>query len=510
MRFKLYLALVLFVCSSVLQAQPSQLSSEQPSLVIAVVVDQMRYDYLARYGSEFNGGLKRLLTQGAVFTNANYEAVPTVTAIGHSTILSGATPSVSGIAGNSWYSRNEGKSVQSITDDEVSGLGVDSGASPKRLLVTTIGDELKNSGKGGKVYGVSLKDRSAILPAGRNADGAFWLNSGNFVSSSWYFPVLPHWALAFNAQNRADAFAGVDWMGITMPDSPGKELHAALDATPFADQLVLEFALEVLRQEALGKGPKTDLLSVSFSAMDYLGHGSGPDTERMKAMVLSVDEKIGQLLSAAEKQAGRGKVLLVMTADHGVAPVPEENISKQLPGGRIDTQVERDAVQAALSSAFGEGEYILSASDMSYYLDYSQAGKAQSDRSAIEEVAAEALRHMPNVARVYTRSMLESGLVTGDRIDQRVLNGFNRTESGDVIVIHDPNWIAGSRGTTHGSPYSYDTHVPLLFWGPRTLVKPGQYSMEAGIHDIAPTLATMLGITIPSGAMGRVLDEILP
>jgi predicted AlkP superfamily pyrophosphatase or phosphodiesterase len=502
--------LILALVATTSLAQPPLTPAQGPTLVLSVMVDQLRYDYLTRHGAAFDAGLKRLLQEGAVFTNANYEHTPTVTAVGHSTMLSGASPSVSGIAGNSWYSRSEGASIQSITDTDVTPLGTANGASPKRLLVTTIGDELKASGKGGKVYGVSLKDRSAILPAGRSADGAFWLDSGNFVSSSWYFPAMPEWVTAFNAEKRADRFAGAELVGRTMPAEPGQELYRALDSTPFADQLVLEFALHVLRTEALGRGKQTDLLAVSFSAMDYLGHATGPDTLQMHEMVLSIDDKIGELLKAAERQAGRGKVLLVLTADHGVAPVPEENMEKQLPGGRYNAEAERTAVLDALTAAFGAGEYLLANSELGYYLNYAAADAATVSREQIENVAAEVLRRQPKVARVYTRTELERGLASGDRIDQRVLNGFNRVESGDLVVIHEPGWLAVGRGTTHGSPYSYDTHVPLIFWGPRTLVKAGVYHEDAAINDIAPTLSVMLGIAQPSGATGRVLDEILP
>lgn len=506
----LLLALGLLLPSSALWAQLSPLSDERPALVLAVMVDQLRYDYLTRHGADFEAGLARLLKEGAVFSNANYEAAPTVTAVGHSTFLSGATPSVSGIAGNSWYSRRDGKQVQSITDDDVTPLGTPNGASPQRLRVTTVGDELKQSGHGGKVFGVSLKDRSAILPAGRSADGAFWLVNGQFVSSSWYFPELPAWAAAFNAGKPADRFAGREWMGSTMPATPGPELYRALDATPFADELVLDFALQVLSAEQLGTDAATDLLAVSFSAMDYLGHASGPDTPQMRDMVLSIDAKVGQLLAAAERQAGKGRVLLVFSADHGVAPVPEELVAQQLPGGRYDAQSERTAVLDALTAAFGPGEYLLANSESGYYLDYALAAERNIARSALEDVAAEALRRLPQVARVYTRTQLERSAVQGDRIDRRVVNGFHRDESGDLVVIHDPGWLAGRAGTTHGSPYSYDTHVPMIFWGPRTLVKPGLYANEAAIHDLAPTLATMLRVAIPSGAQGRVLHEILP
>jgi predicted AlkP superfamily pyrophosphatase or phosphodiesterase len=502
--------------SGAFAAESPQTSSERPRLVLAIVVDQMRYDYLTRYGTEFTGGLKRLLEEGAVFTNGNYEAAPTVTAIGHSTILSGATPSVSGIAGNTWFERSEGQNVQSITDEGVQPLGGGSGASPKRLNVSTIGDELKISGKGDKVYGVSLKDRSAILPAGRMADGAFWFNaqSGNFVSSSWYFDALPTWAERFNGEHRTDKFAGVEWMGVKLPTTTGIELNGELDATPFGDQLVLDFALTLLEQEQLGADAQTDLLSVSFSAMDYVGHATGPDTARMHGMVLSVDQKVGQLISAAERQAGRGNLLVVFTADHGVAPVPEENIQKQLPGGRYDARAEREAVEAALDAALGEGDYIAGAGEMSYYLNPQPIAGQNIAMNELERIAADALRRQPQVARVYTRTELTNSPIGGDRIDQRVRNGFNANHSGDVLVVHEPYWLAGGGGagggTTHGSPYSYDTHVPMIFWGARSLVQPGQFAADAAVHDIAPTLATMLGIATPSGSLGRVLEEIIP
>lgn len=514
MRSRTLLASALLLVAVSAQAQPPLLSAERPTLVLAIVVDQMRYDYITRFGADFDGGLKRLVEEGAVFTNANYGAAPTVTAVGHSTILSGATPSVSGIADNTWYERSEGKNVQSISDDTVMPLGGGAGASPMRMQVSTIGDELKVAGKGGKVFGVSLKDRAAILPVGRRADGAFWFDgrSGNFVSSSYYFPALPAWTDAFNAGKPADVYAGQEWMGTTMP-AVGPDLYGALDTSPFADQLVLDFALQLMEAEDLGTDAQTDLLSVSFSAMDYVGHGTGPDTPQMRAMVLSIDDKVGALLAAAEARAGAGKVLVVFTADHGVAPVPEENVAKHLPGGRYSVPDERAAIEAALSAAFGVGTYIEGSSYLGLYLKAPEGVTASAGE--MQRVAAETLRHMPHVARVYTRVELESGLVgSGDRIDQLVRNGFNPAHSGDVIAIHDPNWLGGAGGpgggTTHGSPYSYDTHVPVIFWGPAALVTPGEYHDLAYVHDIAPTLATMLGIAMPSGAMGRVLDEIVP
>jgi predicted AlkP superfamily pyrophosphatase or phosphodiesterase len=511
---KFLIALLALICHApTLHAQGGASGTGRPTLVLVVVVDQMRADYLGRHGSEFSGGLKRLLEQGAVFLDANYEAAPTVTAVGHSTILSGATPAVSGIAGNTWYERSEGKTVQSITDDNVQPLGGGSGASPRRLLVSTLGDELKMSGKGGKVYGVSLKDRSAILPAGRMADGAFWFNAanGNFVSSSWYFPALPVWATAFNEARPADAYAGRAWQGTQLPAERGPALYGELDATPFADQLVLDFALTVLEQEQLGVDAAVDVLAVSFSAMDYVGHASGPDTPQMRDMVLAIDDKLGTLLAAAERQAGAGNVLTVFTADHGVAPVPEENISRHLPGGRYSAQAERAAVEAALVAAFGAGNYVAGTGEMGFYLAADPVPGKLLARSDLEQVAAAALRQQPNVARVYTRSELTSASSAGDRVDQRVRNGFSAVHSADVLVVHEPYWLAGAPGgTTHGSPYSYDTHVPLIFLGPPALLKAGHYHAAAAIHDIAPTLAALLGVARPSGSLGRVLAEMLP
>jgi hypothetical protein len=512
-RRRLFLAVAFCAIVGSACSKTPQSPAARPKLVLTIVVDQMRYDYLTRFGPEFQGGLKKLLEEGAVFTNANYEAAPTVTAVGHSTILSGAPPAFSGIVGNTWFERAENKSVQSITDDSVKPLGGGTaGASPRRLAVSTIGDELKTSGKGGKVFGVSLKDRSAILPVGHMADGAFWFDadSGNFVSSTYYFDSLPSWVAAYDTKHPADKYAGEHFVDVHLPAAAGAELYSALDASPFADQMVLDFALKLLADEKLGQGPQTDLLSVSFSGVDYVGHATGPDTARMHEMILNVDKVVGELLQAAEKQAGNGNVIAVLTADHGVSPVPEENIRKKMPGGRYYAQMERAAVESALKGEFGEGNYIAANSEAGYYFNLAPVPGKKIDRGDVERVAAAVLRQQPHVYRVYTRTelMKASG---GDRIDQRIRNGYNAAHSGDIVIVHEPYWLpAGQSGTTHGSPFTYDSHVPLIFWGPATLVKPGRYNRDAAMQDIAPTLATMLGVALPSGAIGRVLDEILP
>ena len=485
-------------------------TAAQPKLVLGIVIDQFRYDYLTRFRAEYTGGLKRLLDQGAVFTNARYEHVPTVTAVGHSTFLTGATPALSGIIGNEWWDRVAGKRVSSVSDDGEHMVGADGkGASPRRLLQSTLGDELRMSGKGGKVIGVSIKDRSAILPSGHMANGAFWFDgeSGNFVSSSYYFAALPPWAAAVNQAHPADKYAGKDWMSMKVAPTPGKKLYADLDATPWGNELIQHFALAALTGEKLGTGPKTDLLTVSYSANDYVGHRLGPDSPEVRDMAIRVDKLIGELLRAAEAQAGVGRVLVVLTADHGVSPIPEVNRDRKMPGGRRNTRGEAEAVEKALSGRFGEGKWVVDLGEAGFYFNADLISTRKLDRADVERVAADALRNLPHVFRVYTRSQLLNGAILEDSVGVRVRNGYNAARGADVVTLADPYWMPGASGTTHGAAFGYDTHVPMLFLGPR--IRAGRYDRNVMVNDIAPTLATLLEIETPSGSVGRVLDEML-
>jgi hypothetical protein len=510
---------VLLALSAV--AQTTATSKLPPKLVVGIVIDQFRYDYLTRFRSEYTGGLKRLLDQGAVFTNAFYQHVPTVTAIGHSTFLSGATPALSGIVGNDWWDRTAGKRVSSVVDGATDLLGVaidagkNKGSSPRRLLVSTLGDELKMSGKGGKVIGVSIKDRSAILPAGHMADGAYWFDilSGNFVSSSYYFPAPPKWLADLNAKRVVDSYASREWMNHKLP-GVSKELFSGVEATPWGNELIQRLALTALASEKLGAGSKTDLLTVSYSANDYVGHRYGPDSPEVHDMALRVDKLIGELLAACEKQAGAGRVLVVLTADHGVSSTPEMNQSRKMPGGRIDSREDRAVVEKALAARFGDAKWVLDATDAGYFLNPEAIPGRKIDREELERVAAESLRNLPHMFRVYTRSQLMNGAILEDQVGIRVRNGFNAARSGNVIVVRNPYWVPGNfavtgerTGTTHSSPFSYDAHVPMLFLGAQ--VRPGRYNGNVAVNDIAPTLATMLEIETPSGSIGRVLEEML-
>jgi predicted AlkP superfamily pyrophosphatase or phosphodiesterase len=495
-------------------------------LVLLIAVDQFRYDYLTRFRKEFTGGFDRLLTQGAVFTDANLEHYPTVTAIGHATMLSGATPSVSGIVGNDWFDRETAAQVQSITDPTVKPIGAPDAAtaSPRRLLVSTVGDEIKlasgaprGAANAPKVIGVSLKDRSAVMPAGRGADAAYWLDtkSGAMVSSTYYMSEAPAWVRAFNDRHVADAHLGEEWTPLSppattlkqMPKEKGQPYYEAVFASPWGNDLLLEFAGDVITHERMGQRGATDVLSVSFSSNDSVGHTYGPESPQVRDIAVRTDRVIGQLLQRVDKLVGLRHTLVALTADHGVAPVPEDLTKRSLPGGRITNKELFGAIEKALTGRFGEGQWLLSTAGTSPYLNYALIDQMKLDATEVRRVAAAAAAAFPHVARVYTRDQLVSGSVAGDRIAQRVVRGFNAQRSGDLEIILEPYWMRSATGTTHGTPYNYDAHIPLVLMGPR--IKPGTYSDPVALNDLAPTLTTIVGVDPPSGSSGRVLTEAL-
>jgi hypothetical protein len=498
--------LLLCVALAALSAAPV---APHPKLILALVVDQFRYDYLTRFRSEYHSGFDRLLTQGAVFTNARFEHFPTVTAIGHSTFMSGATPSLSGIIGNDWYDREAGKVVTSVSDSSEKLLGgPGEGASPRRLLVSTLGDELKIVHPESKVIGISLKDRSAILPAGHMANGAYWFDahSGNFVSSSFYFQDLPGWVRDLNGGRPADHFKGANWLNHSLPDDASK-LYAAIEASPFGNDLLETFAERAIQAEQLGQRNSTDLLAVSFSANDYVGHQLGPDSPEVHEMSVRTDRQIGKLFQFLDSTVGMSNVLVVMTADHGVAPVPEVSAARKMPGGRMPAGIVQKTVLAALTEKYGEGKWLLGPAEFSLYLNQELIRQKKLDPAEVGRAAAEAARQIPHVFRVYTRELLNSGVAMEDQVARRVMNGFYGPRSADVYILLEPYWMFSAQGTTHGTTFSYDAHVPLIFMGPG--IRPGRFNQEAAINDVAPTLATYLNIETPSGSTGRCLAEIL-
>jgi len=497
--------LCVLAAASLLAAAP-----KKPKLVLAIVVDQFRYDYLTRFRGDYTAGFTRLLTHGAVFTNSQYDHFPTVTAVGHSTFLSGATPSLSGIVGNDWYDREEGRDVTSVSDSKTQLVGGRGGAgsSPNRMLVSTIGDELKIADLGrSRVIGVSLKDRSAILPSGHMANGAYWFDNatGNFVSSTFYFAELPPWVKTFNDSRLAAKYAGATWLGRTLPSDP-KDLYPALAASPFGNELIEAFAERALQVEDLGKHEFPDVLAVSFSSNDYVGHEVGPDAPEVREMSVRTDKLLGQLFDVVDRQVGLDNVLVVLTADHGVAPLPEVNAARRMPGGRTPAGIFNKTAQDALAQRYGDGKWVIGGSEHSLYLNQALIAERKLDPAEVDRTAAQAIAAVPHVFRVYTREQLMTGQVNPDVIGRRVLNGFYPRRSGDLEILLEPYWIFTQTGATHGTAFDYDTHVPLIFMGPG--IRPGRYDATVAVNDVAPTLATILEIETPSGSVGRVLTEM--
>ncbi len=490
-------------------------AAPKPKLVLGIVIDQFRADYLTRFRGDYDAGFDRLLKDGAVFTHANLIHCPTVTAIGHSTFLTGATPSRSGIAGNEWYDRAAGKLVTSVSDDDTKllGDGDKPGASPRRLLVDTLGDNMKKAW-GGKtrVIGISLKDRSAILTSGHKADGAYWFDpgAGNFVSSTYYFPRLPAWVTQFNQARPADRYAGEEWIPLLrseqrflrkMPATPGPALYRAIDASPYGNELIEAFAEHAMEAERLGQHEATDLVAISFSSNDYVGHVVGPDAPEVRDISIRTDRLLGRLFQFVDAKVGLENVLVVLTSDHGVAPLPG------IKGGRVDVKTVAAAAQDALAKKFGSGNWVLQNLYGSIYLNRDLARQKHLDEAAVEQVAAEGLRAVPHVMRVYTREQILKGQLERDHAGRLVKNGFYPERSADLIVLFEPYWIPIPKGASHGSVNEYDTHVPVIFMGPE--IKPGTYGEPIAPNDIAPTLASILGAGKLDGSAGRVLHEIV-
>jgi Type I phosphodiesterase / nucleotide pyrophosphatase len=375
------------------------------------------------------------------------------------------------------------------------------------MLVDTVGDELKMADNGqSRVIGISLKDRAAILPAGHMANAAYWFDnkSGNFVSSTYYIEEAPRWVTEANGAHMANRFAGLTWMGRQMPQ-PG-ELYGAIEATPFGNEVVEDFAERALAGEQLGQRGVTDLLAVSFSSNDYVGHAYGPDSPEARAVSMATDELLGKLFGAVDRAVGLDNVLVVVTADHGVAPVPEVNTARHMPGGRMPEGIVAKTVQDTLARKYGKFDWITAARESLVYLNRELIAVKKLDPAEVERTAAEALLEVPHVFRVYTGVQLATGQALEDSVGRLVMNGYYPRRGADLEVLPDPYWIFGSTGTTHSMTFGYDTHVPVIFLGPG--IRAGEYHNNITPNDIAPTLATILRVETPSGSVGRVLTEV--
>ena len=565
-RFRRTLALSLLLVIAVVSSgqrrtQPDNAKPKRPRLVLLIVVDQFRYDYLERFGDLFvSNGLRRLMREGASWTQSNYDHFPTYTAPGHSTMMTGAYPAETGIVGNEWPDRVSGKKVTSVSDTSVKLLGgnANEGASPRRLMSSTVGDELRLvTNDRSKVIGISVKDRSAILPAGRHANAAYWFSPtvGNMVSSTYYFEQLPQWVADFNKTRPADKYFGTKWERLLPeseyvkragPDSPSWETVASstsgntnafphtitggakspssafyweLDYSPFTNEILLSFAQQAIAREQLGSDDDTDVLTVSFSANDYVGHRYGPYSQEAMDVALRVDREISTLLDYVQREVGLANTLVAFTADHGVAPIPEHAAALGLGGARIKTTDLLNAIRGGIKARYNHEDYIYKFDDMgtardgfmngNIYFNYAALERDKVDPEELAQVVGTSALSVPGVARYFTREQLLRGAVSiTDPIERRVVHGFYPARSGDVVLIAEPfKYLGDTITATHGSPYSYDTNVPTIIMGPG--VTPGRYIEAATPADIAPTLCALLGITKPSNATGRVLIEAL-
>ncbi|HJZ67594.1 MAG TPA: alkaline phosphatase family protein [Blastocatellia bacterium] len=521
----------------------------KPKLVLVIVIDQFRYDYLERFGDLLgSGGFKRLLNDGALFANANYDYVPTFTACGHAAIFSGSVPAQDGIVGNAFFDRESGRTRVMVSDDSAhlvtpAGLATKSGAaSPRSLTGTTIGDQMRLATSfQSKVIAVSLKDRAAVLPGGMRPNGAFWFDeaTGEFVTSDYYSKELPAWVKKFDADVRAAKYFGAKWERSLGPDAyrraqtenlpvqrhalglrfpyvvtagetkPGPKFYNVFELTPFASEYLEDFGKAAVEGESLGADGFPDLLSISFSSPDLTGHYYGPDSQEIEDTYVRLDRVIADLLSFVDRKVGLANTIIAVTGDHGVAPVPEYMRSLGFDAGRLVSSEVVDAANKALGARFGAGKWVVGFVNDQMYLDQKLISEKKIDVAEAERVAGEAALSFPGIVNYFTRTQLSEGRVPTGPVARRVMNGFNRKYAGDVWLITKPYWFfqEGDVATTHGSAYNYDTHVPVILFGAN--LKPGRYNADCSPSDIAPTIAALLGIEPPSNRTGRVLVEAL-
>ena len=525
----LYVALVLLGLTLVLLCSiPGAFASAynaRPKLVVVIVIDQFRGDYLERYRDQFgDGGFRVFLDRGAYFTDCNYDYANTRTAPGHATLFTGSYTSGHGIVANEWWDPQKKKRVTSVEDDATKLVGATGvGASPHNLLSDTLGDELKlATGGKARVFAVSLKDRAAVLPAGFSGDAAYWIDpkTGDWITSTYYRADLPEWVRNFNGrrpgEGRAEKYWNREWkdsdgntLGSTAPrngkDGAPAGFYEVVGSTPFANDYQLEFAKELVLYEKLGAGPATDLLVISLSANDILGHQVGPDSPQMRSMALELDRQLAEFFGFLGHQIGMANVWMALSADHGVAPLPEFAKTLRLPAANLDTKALREQINSLLSKKYAKkADYVL---DLDYPLAWlSEDAFAGHKESDAEADAGEAMKQA-GLAGYFTKSQLARGETPATEIGRRYAHSYSPEGGWYVIGIPTPFNVGIMKGTDHATPFSYDTHVPLAFYG--LVFQPGTYRTHAEPVDLAVTLASLLGINAPAKATGRVLTEAL-
>lgn len=524
--------------------------SDSPKLVVGIVVDQMRQEYLYRFESKLgNDGFKRLINEGFWLKNAHYNYVPTETGPGHASIYTGTTPAVHGIVANEWYDRSMKREVNCVGDDRQKTLGSSSKAgeaSPWRNLATTMTDELKlATQRRAKVVGISLKDRGAILPAGHMPDGAYWFDAltGNFITSTYYKAALPLWVDQFNKRKLADQYLNLEWNTVLplnqyresgIDDSPyegrfkGKERATfpynlkeirknykdfdVVGLTPFGNDLVAEMAKAAIEGEELGRDNITDFLAISFSSPDRIGHSTGPNAVEIEDTYIRLDKTLADLLATLDAKVGKGNYVVFLTADHGVAEVPQAMKDWNIPAGYFRPPYVESQLNEFLQPYFPGKKVLerLSTEQVYFSSDLFNADAKSSGVDALiaTELVTKFLLNTEGIAQVFSQATLRLADFNEGGIKGKVVRGYHPKRGGDLAFVLEPGWLAWATptGSTHGSAYTYDTHVPVIFygWG----IKQGSSVELHTITDIAPTLSVLLGIKFPNGCTGEPVSEL--
>ena len=516
---------------------------KQPKLIIGIVVDQMRHDYIYRYWNKFgNAGFKKIINEGYFYKNAHYNYVPTFTGPGHASIYTGTTPTTHGIIANDWWVKDSSKMMYCTDDKTVQSVGSKSKAglmSPKNLLTTTVGDEMKiASNMRSKVFSVSLKDRSSILPAGHAANAAFWFDGtvGKFISSTHYVKQLPTWLNDFNNLELAKNYLLKGWNTLypladyteSISDknnyemAPNKKDTAIfpydykkqldknnfeiIRATPYGNTITKDLALACLKAEQLGKGKETDMLCISFSSTDYVGHSYGPRSVEIEDVYLRLDKDLEELMNYLNKEIGKDNFVLFLTADHGACDVPAHLMDMKIPGGYINEADLKKTIQSYLQTTYGDS-LVNALVNQQVYLNETKMAELKLNKFSVEHTLANFLLTIKGVAEAYPSEVLKYENFTDNSFKFLIQKGYNHVRSGNVAFSYNPAWMEfHNKGTTHGASYSYDTHVPLLFYGMN--IPKGNTVKKVNIVDIAPTISTMLHISFPNGTSGKPLEEL--
>lgn len=546
---KIRFLMVAFLCSAFAVAQPS-MEEMPPKLVVGIIVDQMRQEYLYRFYPKFGeGGFKRLMNDGFMVRNGHYNYAPTVTGPGHASVYTGSTPAIHGIIGNSWYDKELKKEVNCVNDPRFAPVGVKEGngtVSPWRLNVTTITDELKlATQKRAKVIGMSVKDRGAVLPAGHMADGAYWYDgkTGRFITSTYYREKLPDWVERFNARNLPEKYLSQEWKTVypieqyveSGPDDTPYEVriggkdkpvfpydlkalrkpndYGLLSTTPFSNEHLVEFAKAAVDGEQMGKDDITDFLTISFSATDGLGHGVGPNAVEIQDMYIRLDRSLADLFKTLDSKVGQGNYTVFLSADHAVADNAQFSIDNRLPGGLIDGGAIAKGLKEHLANYFPDRDIIEAFSGGQVYFNQ-QAFENDPKASGVElliatELTVNYLMNQPGIAQVYSENVLRQSQYSEGGPKGMVTRGYHAKRGGDVVIVPESGWYMSTSktGTTHGSPWTYDTHVPILFYGKG--IRKGTSAKYQSITDIAPTIAVLLNIKFPSGCTGQPVVDAL-